>query len=204
MTSDEKPFSGLSPQMTGIILQGMEEIVGQAGMAALSNLAHLPAEAMTQGLSPADTGRLFAALEGLYGERGGRGLALRTGRACFSYGLTALGRLSGVTETAFRLLPTPARLRTGMKLMADTLNQSSGKHIHVEDTPHAFRWVVDVCPFCAGRSENAAVCSFWVGLLQEFSYWASSGKLYAVTETQCAAAGAVACVIELSKQTLDA
>lgn len=203
MTSDIKPFSAFSPQMTRFLFQGLEEIIGQAGLTALRNLTHLPVENTSEGLSSVDTAHLFAGLEDLYGERGGRGLALRAGRASFSYGLTAFGGITGVTETTFRLLPTPMRFRTGLKLLADTLNQSSGKHIHIEEAPHAYRWVVDFCPFCVGRKETSSTCSFWVGLLQEFSYWASSGKLYSVTETQCAAAGAAFCVVELSKKTLD-
>ena len=109
------------PQRMGrIILQGMEEIIGRNGVHAVLNLAAL--SEYIENYPPAVSDRtlpfklvsdLHVALEQAYGPRGGRGLALRIGRATFAYGLREYGSQLGLTEMAFRLLPLPTKLRVG-------------------------------------------------------------------------------------------
>ena len=81
-------------KMGKIIQLGMEEVMGVNGVDALLRLA--PLENFVQN-SPQDNAEhafsfetvslLQSTLEQAYGPRGGRGLALRVGRACFKYGL---------------------------------------------------------------------------------------------------------------------
>ena len=83
------------PQKMGrIIFMGMEEVIGISGVDAVLQLASL--EKFIQNYPPARADRTFAfetvsllqsTLEQAYGQRGGRGLALRVGRATFKYGL---------------------------------------------------------------------------------------------------------------------
>ena len=49
----------------------------------------------------------------MYGPRGGRGLALRAGRACFKYGLKEFGPVLGIADLTFRLLPFKYETQSG-------------------------------------------------------------------------------------------
>ena len=77
-----------------IYIMAMEDVMGKNGLNAILNLAGLqnyidnyPADNLERQFDFADFTALNAALEDMYGPRGGRGLALRAGRACFSQGL---------------------------------------------------------------------------------------------------------------------
>jgi len=82
-------------KMRRIILLGMEEVIGKSGVDAILSLA--ASDELTQPPPPSASNertfsfeavsQLHQMLEQAYGPRGGRGLALRTGRASFKYGL---------------------------------------------------------------------------------------------------------------------
>jgi hypothetical protein len=77
-----------------IILTAMEEILGRNGLNAILNTSGQPA--LIHNLPPGNMEKEFPfenisklniALEDVYGTLGGRGLAIRIGRASFKYGL---------------------------------------------------------------------------------------------------------------------
>src|SRR5215204_2325363 len=81
-------------KMVRIILMAMEKVMGRNGVNAVLNLAQLkhlvnnfPPNNFDRRVTFVELGRLMASLDQMYGPRGGRGLALRAGRACFKYGL---------------------------------------------------------------------------------------------------------------------
>jgi hypothetical protein len=74
-----------------ITLQALEEVMGKNGLNAILNLAHLPhmidnypPDNLEREFNFADFSAFNMALEEMYGPRGGRGLALRSGRAAFA------------------------------------------------------------------------------------------------------------------------
>jgi predicted hydrocarbon binding protein len=195
------------PQKMGrIILLGTEEIIGRTGLHAVLNLsAHSD---YIGNFPPASTERTFpfqtisdlhVALEQAYGPRGGRGLALRIGRATFTYGLREYGTMIGLTEVAFRLLPLSSKLHTGAKAFADLFNHHTDQVVRLEETDRHLLWHIERCPLCWGRHTEEPVCHMAVGLLQESLYWMSGGKIFNVEETQCIARGDPACTIQIEK-----
>src|SRR5512138_166432 len=99
-------------KMGRIILLALEEVAGNNGVNATLNQAGLnplignyPANNMDRQFPFEFLSQIEEALEQLYGPRGGRGVSLRAGRACFKYGLREFGPLLGITDLAFRLLP---------------------------------------------------------------------------------------------------
>ena len=69
----------------------MEDVMGQSGLNMLLSLAkqdeyigHYPMDNLVKGFDFASMAAIQQALEDIYGSRGGRGMALRIGRACFS------------------------------------------------------------------------------------------------------------------------
>lgn len=196
-------------KMGRLILLSMEEVIGKSGMDAIFDL--VIGDELTQTPSSASNERTFSfeairqihlALELAYGPRGGRGLALRTGRACFKYGLKEYGSLLGLTEMAFRLLPLPTKLRTGARSFADLFNKQTDQLVRVEETDTHIFWHIERCPLCWERSADEPVCHLAVGLLQEALYWLSGGKVFSVEETACHARGEEHCTISIQKAPL--
>jgi predicted hydrocarbon binding protein len=194
------------PKKTGrIILQAMEEVLGHSGTQAVLQLASLDSildnnsSLLELSFSFQKVSLLQSALEQAYGPHGGRGVALRVGRACFKYGLKEFGSQLGLTEMAFRLLPLPTKLRVGAKSFADLFNKQADQTVRVEETETKILWQIDRCPLCLGRHEVEPVCHLAVGLLQESLYWVSSGKIFNVEETACIARGDATCTIEIEK-----
>jgi predicted hydrocarbon binding protein len=198
------------PQKMGrIILLGMEEVIGKSGVDAILNLAaldelglHHPSASTERTFSFEAVSQFHQALEQAYGPRGGRGLALRTGRACFKYGLKEYGSLLGLTEMAFRLLPLSTKLHTGARSFADLFNKHTDQRVRVEETETHIYWHIERCPLCWERTAEEPVCHLAVGLLQEALYWLSGGKVFSVEETACHARGDAHCTITILKTPL--
>lgn len=196
-------------RMGKIILQAMEEILGRNGLNAILNLASLPdlsdrvsQHEYNQPLSFQAIGSIHTALERFYGPHGGRGVALRVGRACFPHGLREFGDSHGFTDLSFRLLPLSLRFARGASMLAALFNQHSDQRVRLEHQQNALLWNIERCPLCWERSTEAPACQMAVGLLQESLYWMSGGKLYQVEETACIACGDSACTIRIAKTPL--
>jgi predicted hydrocarbon binding protein len=197
-------------KMARIILLAMEEVMGRNGVNAVLNLAQLkhlvnnfPPNNFDRQVSFADLGALMQALDEMYGPRGGRGLALRAGRACFKYGLKEFGPVLGIADLAFRLLPLQMKLRVGADVFAETFNKFSDQVVRLEELEDRFLWVIARCPICWGRHSDTSCCYLAVGILQEALYWVSGGKNFEVYETGCVACGAESCTIVIEKKPLD-
>ncbi len=150
-----------------------------------------------------DLGRIQHTLDDLYGPRGGHGLALRSGRACFKHGLREFGPLLGLSDMAFRLLPLDEKLHSGAGIFADTFNRFTDQRVRVEDQGEKILWHIDRCPVCWGRNTEKPVCHLAVGILQEALTWVSGGKLFYVEETHCIARGDSTCTICIDTQPLE-
>ena len=198
------------PQKMGrIIFLGMEEVIGSNGVEAILQLASL--EKFIQNYPPARADRLFSfeevsavqnALEMKYGPRGGRGLALRVGRSCFTYGIKEYGSMLGLTEMAFRLLPLATKMRTGTRAFADLFNKYTDQKVRIEEKDNKIFWHIEQCPLCWQRKAEEPVCHLAVGLLQEALYWLSGGKIFNVEETACIARGDATCTIVIDQKPL--
>jgi predicted hydrocarbon binding protein len=195
------------PQKMGrVMLLGLEEVIGKSGIESILRLAEL--KNFIQNYPPAKPEKNFSfetvsllqkTLEQAYGPRGGRGLALRAGRACFKYGIKEYGSLMGITEMAFRLLPLQTKLQAGAKSFAELFNRYTDQKVRLEENEQKIFWHIERCPLCWERTADEPVCHLAVGLLQEALYWLSGGKVFNVEETACIARGDQACTIVLDK-----
>ena len=180
-----------------IFIQAMEEIMGKNGLNAILNLAGLPElkdnyppDNLEKGFDFSDFTALNVALEEMYGPRGGRGLALRAGRATFAHGLRAFGALAGVGDLAFKVLPLNAKLKIGVPAMANIFSQFSDQISNVyEEGNDRIVYTLERCPMCWGRKSDKAVCYVGQGLLQEGLRWVSGGHEFKVDMETCIAMG---------------
>ncbi len=185
----ENALSANSKVTAQILLDAAQEILGKETL-------HSVIERVSQrGQSALAAGPFLRALEEIYGAPGGRGLALRIGRATFRYGLKYFGEKAGFHTTEFRLLPAPRRLKNGLQTLARLVAEESGGRISVSDGEDYWLWRMDT-----SSSQN---CFLIAGLLQEFTTWAGAGRFYRVVETECRASGCPACVYRIEKKPLD-
>lgn len=206
MTDQDKPNYYYTNKLSRIILFSFEEIIGHNGLVAVLNHADLsylinnfPPNDNEPGMHFDELSRVHLSLEQLYGPRGGRGLALRSGRVCFKIGLREFGEEFGITGTDFRLLPLDKKVLTGIKLLASLFNNHSNQLVKVRELSDRILWIVEHCPICWNRNTDTQVCYLNVGMLQEGLYWISGGKLFLVEETECIAKGDTNCTIAIDK-----
>lgn len=193
-------------RMGCIIVQAMQEVLGGEGTVSLLSLASLgldfdrdPDAQSDRLFSFSKISLLMQAFEKTYGIQSGRGVTLRVGRACFTYGLREYGSVLGITETAFRLLPLPGKFRIGASSLANLFNQHTDQLVRVEEREDRLLWHIQRCPLCWDRHTTEPACHLAVGLLQESLYWLSGGKSFEVEETGCIAQGDSACTIVIKK-----
>lgn len=196
-------------QMGRIILMSMEEVMGRNGVNAVLKLAsqqslieNYPSDDTKLGFPFSTVGALGGTLEQVYGPHGGRGLATRIGRACFNYGVRQYGTQMGLTETAFRLLPLPAKVSAGARAFAELFNTFTDQRVRIEDDGKKLLWHIERCPLCWERRAHEPVCHLAVGLLQEALYWLSGGKIFNVEEQTCIAAGDKTCTIVIDQSPI--
>ncbi len=190
-----------------ITLDAFEQVMGKNGLNAILNLAHLsrlidnyPPENLEKEFNFSDFSAINIALEEMYGPRGGRGLALRAGRALFADALRNFGALAGVGDLAFRVLPLPTKLKIGLPSMAKIFSQVSDQHTTTRDDGSSFIYTIHRCPVCWGRTgSDKPVCFIAVGMLQEGLRWVSGGSEFRVNESQCVAKGDEVCEFVIQK-----
>jgi len=190
-----------------ITLESLLNVMGKNGLNAILNLAHLPhlidnypPNNLEREFDFADFTAVNWALEEMYGPRGGRGLALRAGRATFADVLRNFGALAGVGDLAFKVLPLSAKMRIGVPTMARIFSQISDQHSTVEEIENEFVYTIHRCPQCWGRKGlDKPVCFMGAGLLQEGLKWISGGSEFRVSETKCMAMGDEKCVYIINK-----
>jgi predicted hydrocarbon binding protein len=206
---DPIPKSGYYyPNKAGmIILESLVNVMGKNGLNAILNLAHLtnlidnyPPDNLAREFDFSDVSAVNQALEEMYGPRGGRGLALRAGRATFSDVLRNFGALAGVGDLAFRVLPLQTKLRIGIPAMAKIFSQVSDQLSTVVEAESDFIYTIHRCPVCWGRSKlDKPVCFIAIGLLQEGLKWLSGGNEFRINETKCVAMGEAVCEFYIQK-----
>jgi predicted hydrocarbon binding protein len=208
---DPIPKSGLyyPNKIARIALTAVEDVMGKNGLNAILNLASLshlidnyPPDNLERQFDFADFSSINGALEEMYGPRGGRGLALRAGRATFSEGLRNFGALAGAGDLAFKVLPLSAKLHIGVPSMAKIFSTTSDQLSTVAEGGDHFIYTIHRCPVCYGRTVDRPACFMAVGLLQEGLKWVSGGREFKVVQTTCHAAGDEACVFNIYKEPI--
>lgn len=197
-------------KMGRIILLALEEVLGRNGVNAVLNVAGLqyliggyPPNNFDPGFPFTDLSAINQALEDMYGPRGGRGVALRAGRASHKYGLRDFGPIAKTAELSFRLLPLNMKIKVGSEVFAETFNQYTDQMVRLEMQPGALLWHNERCPICWERTTSGPCCHLTVGILQEMLYWLSGGKSFVVEEVACIATGDTSCTIRIDKKPLD-
>jgi predicted hydrocarbon binding protein len=184
-----------------IALLSYEEVLGKRGLNALLNLAGLshlidnyPPANLEKAFDFADYTAILMALEEIYGPRGGRGLALRAGRATFNELMKSSGRRQEWENWFSRSYPLDFKLRISLPAAARTFSTVSDQQTTVKETKDGFIWTVHRCPSCwTRRGAERPVCHVMVGFLQAALNWVSNGQVFRIDESRCCAMGDTVC-----------
>jgi hypothetical protein len=188
------------------VFQAMDDVMGQGGLNAVLGLGKLdryignpPPDNLIKGFDFADLSALNLALEETYGVRGGRGMALRIGRAAFSGGMKTFGALAGIQDPAFRSLSRDEACRTALQALAQIFNRFSDQQSAFHQDGLSFHFIADPSPIAWGRVSEKPVCHVLCGMITECLRWASNGHEYYVFETTCRACGDARCTFSVNK-----
>jgi hypothetical protein len=193
-------------RIVGFVFQAMDDVMGQGGLNALLGLAkldsyigHPPPDNLAKAFDFADLAALSLALEEMYGIRGGRGMALRVGRAAFSRGMKTFGALAGVQDPAFRQLARDERCQIGLQALAQIFNRFSDQKSTFREDELSFHFIAEPSPIAWGRTSEKPVCHLLGGMITECLRWASNGHEYYVFESTCRACGDARCTFSMNK-----
>ena len=196
-------------KMGRILLVAMEEVMGRNGLNALLNLVELrqfindlPPDNLEKEFDFAHISNLLRGLDEVYGPRGGRGLALRGGRAIFSRGLKQFGALAGVGDLAFKVLPLQTKLKIGVPAVARIFTQFSDQQSRVEEYDDHFLYYIERCSMCWGRETDRPLCHVAVGILQETLRWISGGLEFRVDIIECIGQGDKVGILRIDKEPI--
>lgn len=187
----------------------MDDVMGQHGLSTLLSLAELnkyikqpPPDTLDREFDFAAMAALNQALEEMYGARGGRGMALRIGRASFAQGLKRFGVMRGIADPAFQILPLEDRIDLGLQGLASVFTNFTDQACTVHHDGGSFLFYTDQCAMAWGRVADKPVCHAMVGIIQECLRWASNGYEFYVREIACRATGSEQCIFRVNKTAI--
>jgi predicted hydrocarbon binding protein len=192
-------------KMAYIYVTSVEETIGSEAMKAVYDLAGVPQDHCPPPNNHAKEfdfayfGAINTAIDQMYG-RGGRGLLLHAGRATFAKGMAEFGTVIGVSELAFKAIPLVAKLRVGLRAMAETFNKFSDQPCTIDEADEHFVYIIHRCPVCWDRTSQSPICYGATGILEEGLTWVSGGKTFQVEEVACHATGDEFCVFHIQKE----
>jgi bacteriochlorophyll 4-vinyl reductase len=107
-----------------------------------------------------------------------------------------LEAIPGAFSSALRFVPGGLRRKAALKIAAMETAKIAGIEPKVEHKKDRILYHYYNCPFCEGYESDEPICFYDAGTLKAFVEWAT-GKPHKVTEIECAAMGAEACVYEI-------
>ncbi|HZU87154.1 MAG TPA: 4-vinyl reductase [Anaerolineaceae bacterium] len=193
--------SSCSSQWVQMMLIGVEEIVGPEDISRIVALMSQDGEDGCGSLNSLPS--VHAALQEMYGMRGGQGVALRAGQSAYKTLLRRQGMQMGLFSNQFRLLPTHARIRLGLEALAEQISLLWNEKVTIAEDGRYWIWRTEHCPLCADLHTAYPSCYFTIGFLQGFLSWTAGGKNYLVAETECVAMGHPACVLMIDQRAVE-
>ncbi|MBN1488253.1 MAG: 4-vinyl reductase [Anaerolineae bacterium] len=209
VVAEARPVYTLPNKMCRILLLALGEVMGKNGLNAVLNTASLqpliddlPPSNFDAGLTFEENVKIFEAVEGIYGVRGGRRLIRQAGRICFKYGVQDFGFVIGIADFFLRMLPISFRMRIALEVLAEIFNRYSDQQITLAENEEYYFFILNRCCACWGRHTRQSSCAIMVGLLDETLYWISRGRRFEIDETSCIAKGDPVCKVSISKEPL--
>jgi predicted hydrocarbon binding protein len=149
----------------------------------------LPPDNLAKEFDFADIAALLTALEGMYGPRGGRGLAQRAGRALFANGLKNFGALAGAGDLAFKVLPLGTKVKIAVPAIAKVFTGVTDQISNTSEHGDHYLYTLERCSMCWQRKTDKPTCHVAVGIIQEAMKWMSGGREFKIDILSCMGSG---------------
>lgn len=190
------------------ILTAAEDILGQKGVNALLNLAGLPQyignyppDNIRKEFSFEHVAAIQEALREMYGTKGARVFATKGGEQTFNHSLDKYDKVQKAARAAMAVGSMRTRMKAGLLFFAKFFNTVSDQKVRVEEDETHWKWIIEVCPMCWGKTADEPICHLAVGVLNSASKWATGGETLRIKATQCIGNGSQEGVILLEKPT---
>ncbi len=193
-----KPLSSCQFFMDGLL-----EIIGSAGVSAVLKIVTGKEDVSKDCINFSDLHSISNALDALYGPRGGRGIALRSGRASLKYFLRAFGEDLLLNDIDFKMKPTRKRFKDGLSRLMKAYQEKFKIDVNLLDDGTTWIWQSLNCTECQERQSQGTACQFTEGLLQEFLSWCGGNKNYPITEISCCARGDEICQYRIDPRPIE-
>lgn len=187
----------------------MRDVMGLSGLHTLLSLSNLegymenpPPDDLARQFDFASVASLNEGLESMYGSRGGRGMALRIGRASFEQGMRRFGAYSGMQSQAFKALPIQEQVQLAIQVLQKVYNTFSDQETNAENQGETYHIMLPNSPMIWGRTTDRPACHMMVGIIQESLHWASGGHEFHVQEIACRATGNEQCLFRVNKNPI--
>jgi len=180
--------------------RGLATVLSMAGLEAY--MENMPPDNLAQQFDFAYLAAISQALEDMYGARGGRGIALRVGRATFSKGLKDFGAFAGMATPTFQALPLEKRAQIGVNALAAVFTNFSDQTTILQEEETVYTLLAESSPMAWGRTADRPVCHAITGIIQEGLRWASRGYEFNVQEIACRAASNPNCIFRINKNPI--
>ena len=168
-----------------LVLESALEILGTASLQAVLNITGINEPFIEEKkIKPdlvftlQDWEKIVLAVVSLFGERGGQGIILQSGRVFFKNYLRTSGFDLGLMDQNFRMLPKGKRIRQGLEILSRELSLPQGFTYSVIDDSSKWYWKIEY--YSLNLENKPFYESFVIGLLQEFLSWTSGGKYYPI------------------------
>lgn len=181
-----------APALNELLLEGLTEILGETRFENL--IASLPVEQAPFGLE-----NLEDALVAAYGRQSATGILVRAGRAAFSRILTQFSAELGFEDLDFRLLAPRRKMYTALTKLAEWLSRQRAGEFEVQVEQACWQWRQRTGFEVQGGPKADWVCPFLLGMLQELTYWVSSGRIHLIHEKP----NPNGCLVEIEQKPLD-
>jgi divinyl protochlorophyllide a 8-vinyl-reductase len=192
--------SGVPAAAVRTMLDAIGDVAGDKGRNMV--LRHAGLEEYIENPPPMDVGKVFVpkdhyraicrSLMDVF-SRSSRVLLLYAGEGTIHRIMEALPDIFSAT---MEFAPGPLRRKAVLKLSAMQRAKAVGREPKVEYEKDKVVYHYYNCPFCEGHESDEPICYYGAGCLKALAEWAT-GKPHKVTEIECSAMGAEACVYEI-------
>ena len=196
------PKSGLyyPNNLARIAFLALEDVMGANGLNALLSLANkreyignFPPDDMESQVDFADMSTIIGTLDEMYGIRGSRVLAMRTGMAVFDETLKNIGEAVDVNDEGFVAMPMIEKMRVGLSFVGISLTQSTKNMPVMREEADHFVYSFQYCPVCWGRKTAEPSCHLLAGTLRGGLRWVTRGTNFNVTQVKAHSCGDATC-----------
>ena len=131
-----------------------------------------------------------------FGDGGSRPVLIYAGEETIHQSMTGVS--TGLFSMAMKLMPGGLRKKAAFKVVCMAIERIAGVPPKVRFEKDKVIFSYYNCPYCEGVQRDKPICFYDVGILKALAEW-GTGKPQKVTEIECGAMGAEACVYEITE-----